>query len=213
MAIINGIDLPTGIFGNDVVNTASGGIHGTSSNNTVNGSNGNDVPLNGISRNIVNGGSGNDVLLASDGNNYINGSDGNDVLLGGNANDTLVGGLGDDTLVGGAGTDILIGGQGNDVFKFSSVSDSLPVARDLIADFVGNGNLPGDRIDLSDIDANSTIGGKQNFAFIGAAAFTAPGQVRYLDGILQANTDGNLSADFEVRLIGAPPVVANNIIL
>ncbi|MHC5934387.1 calcium-binding protein [Nostoc sp.] len=213
MAIINGINLPTGIFGNDVLNTTSGGINGTSSNNTVNGSNGNDVVLGGISRNTINGGSGNDVLLASDGNNYVNGSDGNDVLLGGSGNDTLVGGLGDDTLVGGAGTDILIGGPGNDVFKFSSVSDSLPVGRDLITDFVGNGNLLGDRIDLSDIDANSTIGGKQNFAFIGAAAFTAPGQVRYSEGILQANTDGNLSADFEVRLIGAPPVVANNIIL
>ncbi|MEH2362248.1 calcium-binding protein [Nostoc sp.] len=213
MAIINGIDLSTGIFGNDVLNTASGGINGTSSNNTVNGSNGNDVLLGGISRNTINGGSGNDVLVASDGNNYVNGSDGNDVLLGGNGNDTLVGGLGDDTLVGGAGTDILIGGPGNDVFKFSSVSDSLAAGRDLITDFVGNGNLLGDRIDLSDIDANSTIGGKQNFVFVGALAFNAPGQVRYSDGILQANTDYNLSVDFEVRLIGAPPVVANNIIL
>ncbi|MEH2456436.1 calcium-binding protein [Nostoc sp.] len=211
MATINGIDF--GIIGNDVFNTPSGGINSTSSNNSLNGSNGNDVLLTGDGNNTVNGNSGNDVLLTGDGNNTVNGSSGNDVLVGGNGNDTLIGGLGDDTLVGGAGTDILVGGPGNDVFKFSSVSDSLPVGRDLITDFVGNGIFPGDRIDVSDIDANSTIGGKQGFAFIGAAAFSAPGQIRYSDGILQGNTDGNLSADFEVRLIGAPELVANNIIL
>ncbi|MEH1907178.1 MAG: hypothetical protein V7L05_23380 [Nostoc sp.] len=200
MAIINGIDF----FGNDVLNAANG---------SINGSSGNNILLGGSGNNTFSGGSGNDVLLAADGNNTVNGSDGNDVLLGGNGNDKLIGGLGDDTLVGGAGTDILIGGPGNDVFKFSSVSDSLPVGRDLITDFVGNGNLLGDRIDLSDIDANSTIGGKQNFAFIGAAAFTAPGQLRYSEGILQGNIDGTLSADFEVRLIGAPELGANSLIL
>jgi len=38
--------------------------------------------------------------------------------------------------------------------------------RDAIADFVVNGSLPGDQIDLSTIDANSTTGGNQAFTFI-----------------------------------------------
>ena len=146
----------------------------------------------------------------------INGFDGNDTIFGGDGDDTIFGGDGDDTLIGGAGTDTLTGGGGfgNDVFKFNSVSESQPgVLRDVITDFagVGNGIFGGDQIDLSTIDANSTIAGNQAFTFIGASAFSAPGQVRYSGGILQANIDGNLSADFEIQLTGAPQLVASDI--
>ncbi|MEH1928415.1 hypothetical protein [Nostoc sp.] len=148
-------------------------------------------------------------------NDILNGNGGSDILSErGGGNDTLNGGSGNDILIGGTGTDILSGGSGNDIFYFKSVSDSpTGVSRDVITDFVGNGNLPGDQIDLSAIDANSTIAGKQAFTFIGASAFSAPGQVRYSGGILQANTDRNLSADLEIRLVGAPQLVASDIIL
>ncbi|WP_375514039.1 M10 family metallopeptidase C-terminal domain-containing protein, partial [uncultured Nostoc sp.] len=124
------------------------------------------------------------------------------------------GGAGNDRFVGGSGTDILTGGSGNDRFQYNSVSDSpAGFSRDVITDFFGNGNLPGDLIDLSNIDANSTIGGNQTFTFIGSGAFTAAGQVRYSGGILQANTDGNLSANLEIRLAGTPQLVASDIVL
>ncbi|MEH2062948.1 MAG: hypothetical protein V7K50_11780 [Nostoc sp.] len=177
------------------------------------------------------GGAGNDVIVGSvygdllvgddffggvGGNDYLAGGagDGNDALYGGAGNDTLDGGAGPDKLIGDVGTDSLIGGAGNDLFLFYSVSDSQPgLSRDIIKDFVGNGNLPGDRIDISNIDANTTIKGDQAFTYIGTRGFTAPGQIRYSGGILQGNTDTNLAANFEIKLEGSPLLVASDIIL
>ncbi|MEH2448370.1 MAG: hypothetical protein V7K18_22120 [Nostoc sp.] len=195
-----------GTNGNDIINTGNG-------NDILTGGNGNDIINAGNGNNTVKGGNGNDILNAGSGKDTLFGENGNDILSGGGGNDILTGGAGNDTLAGGTGTDILSGGAGNDVFKFSSVSDSAVVGRDLIADFVGNGKLPGDQIDLSAIDADSTKLGNQAFTFIGAAAFSAPGQVRYSAGILQASTDADRSPEFEVRLINAPLVVAQDFIL
>ncbi|MBN4001673.1 calcium-binding protein [Nostoc sp. LPT] len=154
------------------------------------------------------------IIKSGSGNDTINGGgSGNDTIDGGSGNDTINGGRGNDILTGGSGTDILTGGSGNDIFKYNSISESLLSSRDLITDFRGNGSLPGDRIDLSTIDANSTIGGNQAFSFIGSGQFSAPGQIRYSGGILQGNTDGNLSANFEIRLIGAPQLVSSDLIL
>ncbi|MEH2464147.1 calcium-binding protein [Nostoc sp.] len=195
-----------GSNGNDIINTGNG-------NDILTGGNGNDIINAGNGNNTVKGGNGNDILNAGSGKDTLFGENGNDILSGGGGNDILTGGAGNDTLAGGTGTDILTGGAGNDVFKFSSVSDSAVVGRDLITDFVGNGTLPGDQIDLSAIDANSTKLGNQAFTFIGAAAFSAPGQLRYSGGILQGSTDADRSPEFEVRLINAPLVVAQDFIL
>ncbi|MHC5748081.1 MAG: calcium-binding protein [Nostoc sp.] len=181
---------------------------------------------------IIYGGAGNDFIVGSayrdviigdddysggvSDNDYLVGGAGNgdDALYGVGGNDTLDGGAGPDKLVGDVGTDSLIGGAGNDVFVFYSVSDSQPgLSRDIIKDFVGNGNLPGDIIDISDIDANTTKKGDQAFTYIGTRAFTAAGQIRYSGGILQGNTDSNLAANFEIKLEGSPVLVASDIIL
>ncbi|MEH1831671.1 MAG: calcium-binding protein [Nostoc sp.] len=211
----NGNNILTAGSGNQTINAGSGNdvlVFGNG-NDSVNGGLGDDVINAGDGNNTLNGGNGNDVLTTGSGKDILLGGNGNDVLYGGGGKDTLNGGAGNDTLAGGTGSDILTGGAGNDVFDFNSVSDSPPSGRDLITDFVGNGSLPGDRIDLSTIDANSTKAGNQAFTFIGAAPFSAPGQVRYSGGILQANTGGNLSPEFEVRLIGAPQLVVSDIIL
>ncbi|MEH2166114.1 MAG: calcium-binding protein [Nostoc sp.] len=164
-----------------------------------------DIGANDNFNRTIKGGSGNDTINA--------GGTGNDTIDGGAGNDTINGGRGNDILTGGTGADILTGGSGNDIFKYNSTSESPLSSRDLIADFRGNGSLPGDRIDLSSIDANSTIGGNQAFTFIGSGQFSAPGQIRYSGDILQGNTDGNLSANFEIRLIGAPQLVSSELIL
>ncbi|WP_298919673.1 hypothetical protein [uncultured Nostoc sp.] len=210
--------------GNKIINATGGNqnINGSNGNDVINTGNGNDVINTGIGNDIINagngnntvkGGNGNDILNAGSGKDTLFGENGNDILSGGAGNDILTGGAGNDTLAGGTGTDILTGGAGNDVFKFSSVSDSAVVGRDLITDFVGNGKLPGDQIDLSTIDADSTKLGNQAFTFIGAAAFSAPGQLRYSGGILQASTDADRSPEFEARLIGSPLVVGQDFIL
>ncbi|MEH1945913.1 MAG: hypothetical protein V7K77_02825 [Nostoc sp.] len=127
----------------------------------------------------------------------INGFDGNDGIL-----------------TGVGGTDVLTGGLGNDVFDFNFVLESQPgLLQDAIADFVGNGILAGDQIDLSTIDANSIKEGNQAFTFIGSRAFSAIGQIRYSGGILQGSTDGDLSAEFEIRLTRAPQLLESDIIL
>jgi Ca2+-binding RTX toxin-like protein len=151
------------------------------------------------------GGSGNDTLSSGSGNDTLNGGSGNDILNGGAGNDRLTGGLGQDDLTGGGGFD---------TFDFNSVSESLPGAgiRDLIIDFDGNGIFLGDQIDVSTIDANILLAGNQAFDFIEGAAFTAAGQLRYSGGLLQGSTDADGSAEFEVRLVGAPSLIDADII-
>jgi serralysin len=141
----------------------------------------------------------------------INGTGNNlDNLLTGNASaNTLTGGAGNDTLIGGLGTDLLIGGAGNDIFKFNSIADSsVGITHDNIADF-----KPGDLIDLSSIDANSTTA-LVNDAFSFVAAFTnMAGQAMFSGGLLSSDINGDGIADFEVQLTGVASLAATDLIL
>jgi len=159
-------------------------------------------------------GGGNDTVTGNASNNVISGGAGNDILNGAAGNDTLLGGAGADTLNGGLGRDVMAGGADFDRFDFNLVGESVPGAlRDTITDFVGNGILAGDVIDVSTIDANSLLLGNQAFTFIGAAAFTGAGQLRYSGGVLQGSTDADLSSEFEVRLTGTPALTVFDIVL
>jgi serralysin len=142
-----------------------------------------------------------DSLTGSARADTLSGRSGDDTLEGGAGNDTLLGGAGNDRIGGGAGSDTLSGGVGADTFLYTSASQSPAAAllRDTITDFT-----PGiDRIDVSDIDANSKVAGDQAFAFINNQAFSAAGQVRAIASggtLLQFETNGDGIADFEVRL-------------
>lgn len=147
-------------------------------------------------------GSHNLSAIGNDLNNYISGTAYDDRLSGRNGDDTLKGGSGDDTFFGGAGSDTLKGDRGQDTFTFKSAWESLAgeATRDRILDFSS-----ADVIDLRSIDANTVIDGNQAFTFIGSAAFSGAGQVRYEtdalgNTIVQADVDGNLTADFEILL-------------
>jgi hypothetical protein len=65
---------------------------------------------------------------------------------------------------------------------------------------------PGDRLDLRLVDANAKARGDQAFAFMGEAAFTKAGQVRYehtsSDTWVCLNTDADASAEATIRLKG-----------
>ena len=145
---------------------------------------------------VINGAAGKDVL---------NGGAGNDTLNGAAGNDTLNGNAGDDFITGGIGRDTLTGGLGNDRFIYGSINDT----RDTITDF----NTLLDKIDVAAIDANTNLAGNQAFTFIGTAAFTALGQVRYAAGLVQFNNTGNNNADMEITLTGNPTLVAGGFIL
>ena len=59
----------------------------------------------------------------------------------------------------------------------------------------------GDRIDLSRIDASSTMVGDQAFNFVGSARFTGTaGELRYASGELQGDVNGDGSADFRIDM-------------
>ncbi len=91
-----------------------------------------------------------------------------------------------------------VGRGGADVFRFhAETSDGY--STDTIADF---DPAEGDRIDLSRIDANTKLGGRQAFRYIGEApafegrtGYQAAGQLRFWDGYLIGDTNGTWSAD------------------
>jgi serralysin len=175
---------------------------------TIYGDAGNDDVWAGGGDDTVHGDGGNDNLYGQSGNDTLRGGDGSERVYGGTGNDALYGDAGIDTARGGEGLDRLYGGGGNDRFDYDAATESRPgvATRDVIFDFEGIGGASGDRIDLAGIDAKTGVSGNQAFAFIGTAAFTGAGQVRVsgsgsgADTLIQANTGGSLSAEFEVAV-------------
>ena len=234
-----GDDSLDGNSGNDTLNGNEGNdlLRGGLGNDTVNGGAGIDTAsysdiFAGVTVNLANGaaqftgGAGTDTLVLGTIEN-LTGSNFSDTLLG-DANTNVLSGLagndqlnaggGTDTLVGGAGSDTLTGGASNDTFDYNLVTESQAGVgiRDVITDFSGGGVAGGDVIDLTGVDANSTLGapGDQAFTFIGAGAFGAvAGQLRFAGGLLQGDTDGNGTADFEISLLGVGSLTVGDDIL
>ena len=136
----------------------------------------------------------------NDGANTIQGNTGNNVLSGLNGNDIIIGGTGQDTLTGGGG---------NDYFKFTASSDSSTSKNDTITDFVRGG----DKIDLSAIDANTSVASDQAFTYIGAASFSAAGQLRLIDNVLYGDVNGDKVADFKIALTGVTSLESTDFVL
>ena len=158
-----------------------------------------------------------DRLIGDGAANILNGGAGNDRLEGGAGNDILRGDAGADRLEGGLGRDILTGGAGADSFVFTRLADSTPAAagRDVITDFTRS---QGDRIDLSAIDANTTLAGNQAFAFIGSDRFSkTAGELRIhqtaTSTLVQADVDGDGRADFAIQIDRPIALIAGDFIL
>jgi hypothetical protein len=165
-------------------NAGSDMLVGNELDNGMDGGTGDDFLYGGAGNDGIQGGAGNDSIWGEAGDDNIRGYTGHDFLLGGDGNDVIT---------GGAGSDTMSGGSGADRFVYKAVSDSSGTGdQDLIFDFNG---LEGDRIDLSAI--------QQGLSFIGSDAFSGKaGEVRFVNGELQANTSGDQKADFAVTLAG-----------
>ncbi len=156
----------------------------------------------------------NDIFGGS-GNDTLSGLDGNDELRGESGNDSLLGGDGDDVLIGATGTDTMEGGDGADSFRLSTQYESgLGASADRITDFETGTDL----IDLGFVDADTTTGGNQAFTFVGNAAFSSvAGELRYFDDgtdtWVQADTNGDGMADFEIALTGVLTLTATDFVL
>lgn len=162
-----------GPLGDDIrAGSGADSIFGYGGDDTING---------GSSGDTLMGGDGNDLL---DGGRYINSYNTSPNLE--NHTDYLYGGNGNDRLIGRAGADVLFGGSGTDVFSYFATRDSqaAPVGTDLVSsrawgtDTIYDFNQgDGDRVDVSQIDANTLLAGKQNFHFQGTAFSGAAGDL------------------------------------
>jgi len=165
---------------------------------------------------VVRGGGGDDVFLGDNANDRFYGAVGDDSLVGGQGNDglygdagadTLSGGPGQDTLMGGAGADVLTGGDGADTFKFAYASDSKPDAMDLIKDLTSV-----DVIDLSAIDANTSLSGGQAFSIVSAFSRAAGQLLLTTSGgytVVSGDVNGDGLADFAFRVTGSISTTSN----
>lgn len=100
-------------------------LTGTTRDDNLVGTDGDDVILAGPGADQIDGLGGNDVICGGHGNDVIRGGNGDDLLFGNEAADTLIGGFGDDDLRGGYWKDRLIGGSGDDVLRGGRGADVL----------------------------------------------------------------------------------------
>jgi Ca2+-binding RTX toxin-like protein len=114
--------------------------------------------------------------------------------------ENFIGGSGNDTITASSVANVMDGGSGNDTYVFKSAADA---DGDTISGF-----QPGDKIDLSAIDANTGTSGKQSFVLFAGNMFTSAGQVivtqEMKDGaehtFVEGNTNNDTGADFKIDL-------------
>ncbi len=113
--------------GNSSTGTQNVTVNEPPPGNTINGTSGNDYLEGTAGDDTINGGDGDDWFAAKEGNDTLNGGDGNDWLEGGVGADTMSGGTGNDTyIVDDAGDQVIeLAGEGNDEVR-SYVSYVLP---------------------------------------------------------------------------------------
>ena len=196
----NGADGLFGQSGGDDLSASSG-------LNSFYGGSGFDEIIGGTGIDEAHGGSGDDVISTNDGSDLLFGGRGDDVLDGGRNNDQLTGGMGTDLLTGGSGADQFI-------FNFTIESRVGEQVRDTITDF----DL-GDRINLSNIDADTTLADDQAFTFIEAAGFSGTqSEVRVQsisgdDVVVEVDQNADGIADMEILVIDGSGLDANDFIL
>lgn len=211
--VITGGDGNNVLHGGDGTNTITGGsgtdtITGGSGNDVINGGSGNDHIDGGTGNNTVAGGDGDDTITVGGGTDTLDGGNGNDIIAGGAGVDTITGGAGDDTITGGLGTDTLTGGTGHDVFAYTAKGESNGTdSFDFITDFT----VADDKLDLSALG--------DEFIFKGTDAFAGGGEasVRYVkeadDTLVQIDTNGDGTADMQIKLNHALDLTSSNFIL
>lgn len=202
--------------GNDVANGLGGDdrLEGGAGNDTLSGGSGNDGLAGDQGDDVLDGGNGIDQLAGGSGDDNLLGGNGDDKLAGDEGNDRLSGGSGNDHLVGGTGLDVLTGGSGADLFEF--LPGDLGTSRgacDRIKDF---NHAQGDRIDLKLIDANNLLPDEQVFSVV-TGAFTQVGQLHIIQAggntYIEGNVNGDLNADFVIRIEGLPAITVADLVL
>lgn len=177
----------------------------------------------------VSGGRGDDTIFGDGGGNALVGWKGDDFLRSRGGVDTIFAGEGSDTLIGDTAGDTLHAGtlqddqsqtDGDaDIIKYFQIMDSTyDNGMDTIFEFehaAGGGN---DRIDLSSIDASTSLGGNQTFQFVGSSDFSSfGGSVRVTtvggNSIVMVNNDNDAIAEMVILVDGVTGLTADDFIL
>nr|WP_325265578.1 M10 family metallopeptidase C-terminal domain-containing protein [uncultured Rhizobium sp.] len=142
-----------------------------------------------------------DKIVGTKASQTLKGASGADEIDGGAGNDKLYGYAGKDKLIGGTGKDTLTGGTDADLFVFRNAAESKGATVDTILDFSRSQK---DKIDLSQIDANSKLAGSQDFSFIGTKNFSGKaGELRYekhaSDSYVYGDLNGDKKIDFAIH--------------
>lgn len=131
--------------------------------------------------------------------------------------DVLIGNSAANNLTGGHGRDTLTGGKGADRFDFNSLADSKTGSnRDVMQDFH---RAQHDKIDLAGIDADTHLTGNQAFHFIGRQGFSSGGgphvygELRFENGLLEGDVNGDGRADFQIKVAHVTSLVASDFFL
>lgn len=122
-------------------------------------------------------------------------------------------GSGNDTITASRAVNVMEGGAGNDTFRFLDVESANG---DTILDFE-----PGDRLDLSGIDADLAVPGNQSFTLVAGPAFTASAQLMVSyetrDGadytIVKGNVGAGVEEEFRIELKGTHTLNGTNFTL
>lgn len=225
-------------------------LYGEAGNDRIFGGVGNDLIDAGTGNDTVVAGGGDDLIVAAAGDgddtyfgDEVDGGSGADTLdfsaitanlavdlgngLGGRGSaassqsgtDTLwsienvATGTGSDTITASDAVNMMEGGTGNDTFRFLS---TVGADGDTILDF-----QPGDRLDLSAIDADASQAGNQSFTLANGGSFTTTAQLTVTyetraDGeytIVKGNVDAATDAEFQINLKGSHNLTANSFIV
>ena len=126
-------------------------------------------------------------------------------LTGNSADNLIIGNAANNILIGGIGADRLFGGEGRDPFRFSSIREmGLGERQDEILDFSHGEDL----IDLKGLKGYSFIG-EQTFSGLKQLRIEASGN----DLLLLGNANGDLQADFSIKLVGISSLTAEDLLL
>ena len=133
-------------------------------------------------------------------------------LTGSIDNNRIIGNAGSNIIDGSYGKDTLTGGAGGDVFIWSAVEEIglFNFDPDIVTDF---NKAEGDFLHFTNMDADETVAGNQDFTFIDTAGFTAPGQINWFtngtDTFIQLNTNADLTVDGIIQVSGVHTVDAS----
>ena len=214
-------------------------VTGSAFRDVLTGDAGANVLLGGGNSDIIDGGAGDDVMNGEAGTDLVSyasaasgvtvslalstaqntvgaGIDtlsGFEDLTGSKFADNLSGDSVANRLTGGGGADTLTGGAGKDRFVYLATSDSTRSNTDLITDLAA-----ADILDLSAIDANTSLAGDQAFSLTGAFSGIAGQYTLAFNAVtgqtqLLADVNGDSRADFALLFTGDVTGLTGNWVL